>query len=205
MRNRKFKTPFKAIVGLIMILSYSCSLIGQSFKILYLNNPEIKINGLKAQPKMVFEETDNIQWVTDSDAMRVLDLSKNKPAVLSSAEFKETKTNNIKAFKHAKDLATRELGNDILAETKKYQLLDTLYLEAGKLSGENVRNHLLIKEEETAKRYDIKRSPDQAYFLIPRSIISEITSETIAIDLIESDGDWEYPVYKDLIIEILPE
>ena len=177
---------------------------GKTYRVLFFNNPEIKIKGEKVKTGNLFGEGDNIEWVTEKDALRVLENDSKKVVVVTSKLFSREKLSNMADFYSKNYLATREYDSDLTSGNYNCRLLDTLFIERGRVSKGDVSNYMLINKPETGERIPVGRSEDGSMLVITRESLPEDGSGQIIVDIMEKDGEWEYPVYKDFVIEILP-
>lgn len=99
-----------------------------NWRILFLNTPEIVINGNTLHQGDTFQDPGHINWSAPRQAMKVMNLSTRKQRLLVSEQFAKAKAHTLKEFlKGEKSLFTRQGILTTLTEINDY-LSDTFYL-----------------------------------------------------------------------------
>ena len=99
-----------------------------NWRILFLNTPEIVINGKTLHQGDTFQDPGHINWSAPRQAMKVMNLSTRKQRLLVSEQFAKAKAHTLKEFlKGEKSLFTRQGILTTLTEINDY-LSDTFYL-----------------------------------------------------------------------------
>ena len=100
---------------ILLAICISASAAAQDFKILFVNTGTVKIGGKELSAGDVFNQTDNIQWSNDKQAIKALSLSDNKQYIFVSEDFKERKLKSAKDYLvKTNRLSTRGSGSSSL-------------------------------------------------------------------------------------------
>ena len=110
---------------ILLAICISASAAAQDFKILFVNTGTVKIGGKELSAGDVFNQTDNIQWSNDKQAIKALSLADNKQYIFVSEDFKERKLKSAKDYLvKTNRLSTR--GSGSLSSVGR-KLSDTIY------------------------------------------------------------------------------
>ena len=171
------------------------------YKVLFVNSKDLNIGEEKAKPGMVFKDTDEIKWKNANQFLKVRNLSTHKTMELHPSQFK-TGENTIKRLILSKRLSTREWErNNEIVETP-VPLWDTVFLPVSKNFTPSFQNFVIFNNN--SNRRFISTNQDNNFYILPRLIFNDFDNEIIKVSVMERDGDFTYPVYEDLEIEILP-
>lgn len=110
---------------ILLAICISASAAAQDFKILFVNTGTVKIGGKELSAGDVFNQTDNIQWSDDKQAIKALSLVDNKQYVFASVDFKQRKLKSAKDYLvKTNRLSTR--GSSSLSSVGR-KMSDTIY------------------------------------------------------------------------------
>ena len=111
---------------ILLAICISASAAAQDFSILFVNTGTVKIGGKELSAGDVFNQSDNIQWSNDKQAIKALSLSDNKQYIFVSEDFKERKLKSAKDYLvKTNRLSTR--GSGSLSSVTR-QVGETIYV-----------------------------------------------------------------------------
>ena len=191
------------VLGLLLLVA--CCAFADRYKVLYLNSSDIRIANKTAAVGSIFDDRETINWTSDQQAMKVVNLNTNRVMVFAAKALKKKKASSLYEYLTGnKHLSTRSLSprnrEEWQLDTTLY-LLDTLYL------------HVPSKRQQSAKTKIVFRQGGEMplsvkgnRYVITRSLFGRQMSRPIRADIIEYDRskDWSYTVYRNLLIELLP-
>lgn len=189
-------------VALFMIAVFS---FADTYKILYINSTNIKINGKTAVVGLVFSDKDKITWTSEQQAIKVINLTSKRVVVLVAKAL--NKKGSISIYEYLtskKHLSTRNFKSGRTLEEWQIDstlyLLDTIYISRPQIGS----NKIVAKAiDEEGSVIEIPISKDAKHYIITKDIYRGETPRSKRIDIKEYDKDrnWEYTVYSQLIIE----
>lgn len=177
------------------------------YKVLYTNSDNIRIDDRPVTVGMEFEDVNYINWLSDSQAMKVLNLSTNRIMVVTAQGFKRKKAMSLEEyFLSSKHLSTRGYGNMEFLTDTIYYMLDTLTISAGVDIRDNVLDEAVIKIGDDWINIKLSKTTNKQDVIITRSIFSHTSASSIYIDIVEEDEKtgWRYYLYRNLYIKLLP-
>lgn len=190
------------LVGALMMALFS---FADTYKVLFVNSNAIKIGSKQAVVGMIFSDKDIIIWSNSEQAIKVVDLTTKRGAVLTAKALTRHKASSVYDYLTSKKhLSTRDLkGNRIMEE---WQIDSTLYLlDTIKISRPQTTSKTVVANavDENGNVIDLPVSEDGKYFIITNSIYNGEPPRSKHIDIKEYDKerDWKYTVYRNLIIE----
>lgn len=190
----------------LVILMAACHVSADRYKVLYVNSTGIKIETKNVVVGLVFSDKDKIVWANEQQAMKVINLSTNRIMVLAAKALKKKKSSSLYEYlTSTKHLSTRNLRNRHVIEEWQLDstlyLLDTLYIRIP-LRQKTVATKIVLKDNEGKT---IPLDSKRGYYIITRDIWGNLAPHLIRIDIKEYDKEqnWEYTVYRNLIIEPL--
>lgn len=200
------KAKIKALCFMVIMLMMTQTIQADNYKILCLSQGVIKINGRVATKNMVFSDADMIEWSSDNQGMRVINLSSKKVMMLAAKKFQQIKAQSISDHvSQIQHLSTRTITNSAITDTTLF-LLDTLLIEAGPYYGGKVseRYEFYVGQQKYSGR--IARTSNKKHFIVTRSIFGVQTPKAIFIDIygIDTSRLWSYPIYLRQHIIPLP-
>lgn len=123
MKRRKFILALLLTTAIISLQAQN-----DSWRILFLNTPEIVINGQTLHRGDTFQGPGNIRWSAPRQAMKVINLSTSKQRLVVSEQFTKAQARTLEEFlRGEKSLSTRQGVLTTLTEINDY-LSDTFYL-----------------------------------------------------------------------------
>ena len=186
----------------------ACHVFADKYKVLYVNSTGIKIEKKKAAVGLIFSDKDKIAWIDDQQAMKVINMNTNRVMVLAAKALNKKKSSSLYEYlTSTKHLSTRDLKKRKTMEEWQIDsilyLLDTLYIRRPQMRKNSVLTKILLKESEEEV---IPLDNEGQFFIITRKIFGNKTPCQIKVDIVEYDKEhnWEYTVYRNLIIEPLP-
>ena len=110
---------------ILLAICISTNAAAQDFEILFVNTGTVKIGRKELSAGDVFNQSDNIQWSDEKQAIKALSLSDNKQYIFVSEDFKEHKLKSAKDYLvKTNRLSTR--GSGSLSSVGR-KLSDTIY------------------------------------------------------------------------------
>lgn len=190
------------MVTVLMVASYA---FADRYKVLYVNSSGIRIETKNVTVGSVFTDKDKIEWTDDQQAMKVINLNTNRIMVLAAKALKKKKASSLYEYlTSTKRLSTRNLKRNRVTELWQIDstlfLLDTLYVSRPKTVKRNV---LAIMVDQKGEKHNLGISKDGYYYYITRNQFGDNESFPVKINIMEYDKEmnWEYFVFKNLIIE----
>lgn len=198
------KVIIKALCIKLMLV-FSICVSADTYKVLCVSKGIIKINGQQAVKGLLFNDHDMIQWTSDNQGMRVLNINTSKVITLLAKRFSQDDSHSIADnVGHIKHLSTRELSTNETIDNTLY-LLDSLMVESGPYYGNNVKEYYYYYIEDHKVEGEIKRTPDRKFFIITRNMFQGLYPSSLTISIYGEDPKqkWVYPIYSDLQIVLL--
>lgn len=199
----------KKIILLISLLFVGCSAFADSYRVLCVNSERIRVRNRYIRVGDVFNDTDIIEWSSDKQAMKVLNLKNNRVLICTAQSLNKKKSRSIYDYlTSTKRISTRSIMNIAFDEEwqvdSKLYVLDTLYVCRPNYNARQVEPSIMINNNGFVREVPIPS--DGGYYKIPREIIERIGPTPVKLDIVEYDikRDWKYIVYKDLLVELLP-
>ena len=190
---------------MIAILMVACHVLADRFKVLYVNSTGIKIEAKNVSVGTVFTDKDKIVWSDDQQAMKVLNLNTNRIMVLAAKALKKKGVSSLYEYlTSTRHLSTRDMKRRTQIELWQVDstlyLLDTLYISRPNIKGNNVVARII---DDNGKIIDLPISKDGESYVITRNMCGSkaFTPQRFAIKEFDIERDWEYFVYRRLIIE----
>lgn len=191
------------ILGLLLITS--CFAFADRYKVLYVNSSDIRVGNKVISVGNIFDDKETIKWTSELQAMKVINLNTKRVMVFAAKALKKKKSSSLYEYLTGiKHLSTRELNHNNIEEwqmdTTLY-LLDTLYLSLPPRHNKSATAKIVRKQ---GKEISIPNNGHN--YIITRNLFEEQKSQPIRADIIEYDKerDWNYIIYKNLNIELLP-
>lgn len=200
----------KKIVLLISLLIIGCSAFADNYRVLYVNSEHIRIGNRYIAVGDIFKDTDIIVWSSEKQSMKVLNLKNNRVFICTAKSLNKKKSHSLYDYlTSTKRISTRSLSNVVYDE--EWQLdsvlyvLDTLYVSRPNYNTKNSQPSIVIKSHGYNREIPILF--DSRYYKIPSEVIKRSMASLVKLDIVEYDKerDWKYIVYKDLIVEMLPD
>ena len=126
----------KLIITLILMLAILLNPVKQpkKYKILYMNSPEVWVNGKQAKVGDIFDDNATVKWAQERQAMKILGLDDNKRYLMACKPLgKKEQTvweiliQNKSASTHASNLPIYSLFEKLERSIDpQYDLLDTI-------------------------------------------------------------------------------
>ena len=198
----------KILIFMVVFFVITCHVFADKYKVLYVNSTGIKIEKKNVVVGSIFSDKDIIEWTNNQQAMKVINLSTNRIMVLAAKAMKKKKSYSLYEYlTSTKHLSTRQITKKRVLEEWQLDstlyLLDTLYIRSPHKKEKSVLTKIVIKEsgERVIQQYN-----ESQYFIITRNIFENRIPHQINVDIKEYDKEynWEYIVFRNLIIEPLP-
>ena len=198
----------RKIILVASLLMIACCVFADKYKVLYLNSSDIKVGNKTLVVGTVFDDKDAIKWSSEQQAVKVMNLNTKRVIVLAAKALKKKKTTSLYDYlTSTKHLSTRDIKKRRVVEEWQLDstlyLMDTLYISMPKRQSKSVVAKLVVRQD-AAK--EIPLSHNGQYYILTRSIYGNNSPYPLKIDIIEYDSkqNWEYTVYRNLIIDPLP-
>ncbi|MBE6269731.1 MAG: hypothetical protein E7101_02120 [Prevotella ruminicola] len=199
----------KRLVIIMAVLMTACHVFADKYKVLYVNSTGIKIETKNVAVGSGFTDKDKIVWTDDRQAMKVINLNTNRIIVLAAKALKKKKASSLYEYlTSTKHLSTRDLKRrktmELWQVDSTLYLLDTLYISRPDIRGNDVGARII---DDKGKTIDLPMSNDGRFYVITRDMCGNqiFTPKRFAIKEFDRERNWEYIVYRNLIIEpILP-
>ena len=192
---------------IICLLQVSLPMWADRYQVLFANSEKIIIGKQVAKKGLIFSDEDHIIWTSETQALKVLNLSTNTVMVIAKKGFDRQKAQSLADYLHkVKHLSTRDYNTaTVLTDTICY-LLDTLRIDAGNHYGGEVIDEVVFKVDGELVTSKIQKTKDGTEFILTRQIYVTKKAKPVYLDIIETDKqrDWRYYVYRKLYIEPLP-
>lgn len=200
-RFKRIALSFALVISFIPVKA-------DKYRILYTNSNQIKIGNRTAVRGMIFTDNDEIQWSSEKQAIKVLNLSTKRVKILPSAAFIKHNAKTLRSLLiKNKHLSTRGFGSFKTEVDTICYVLDTLRVDAGWNYGKKVTNKVTVRNGTQTKTTVIRKETEgnKDVFLIPRSAFGTI-NEPVYVDIFEIDEEesWQYNIYRDLYVVPLP-
>lgn len=198
----------KKILLVASLLMIACCVFADKYKVLYLNSPDIKVGNKTIVVGYVFDDKDAIKWTSEQQAIKVMNLKTKRVMVLAAKALKKKNASSLYDYlTSTKRLSTRDFRKKQMKEEWQLDstlyLVDTLYISRPQRQSNSIVAKLVIKHGEGQ---EIILNHDEYYYILTRSIYGKNTPFPLKIDIKEYDPkqNWEYIVYRNLIIDPLP-
>lgn len=192
------------MVSILMVASY---VFADKYKVLYVNSKDIKIDTKIVVVGSVFTDKDKIVWSDDQQAMKVINLNTNRIMVLAAKALKKKKASSLYEYlTKTKHMSTRDIKRrktmELWQVDSTLYLLDTLYISRPIIRDNNVVARIIDNKGKTT---NLPISKDGKSYVITRAIYKNqaLTPHRFTIKEFDRNRDWEYVVYRKLIIEPL--
>lgn len=190
---------------MVIVLMVTSFVFADKYKVLYVNSTGIKIETKNVAVGSVFTDKDKIVWTDDQQAMKVINLNTNRVMVLAAKALKKKKASSLYEYlTSTKHLSTRDVKGRKIMEVWQIDstlyLLDTLYISRPLMRGNNLVAKIV---DDNGKAMDLPISKDKKSYVITRDIYGNKTfaPKRFAIKEFDRERNWEYVVYRKLIIE----
>lgn len=200
----KKKIILTLVVFLLMIVMPTYA---DNYKVLYANSVNIRIGSQIATKGLVFNDEEKITWTSDSQALKVLNMSTNRVIIIAQKAFCRRDSKSLADYlSKVKHLSTREYGTASIVVDTVYYLLDTLKIDAGENYGDEITDQVILCVNGQSKAAKVQKTQDHKEFVLTRKLFDEINQRAFYIDIVETDRlkDWKYYIYRRLRIELLP-
>lgn len=198
----------KRLVIIMAVLMTACHVFADKYKVLYVNSTGIKIETKNVAVGSVFTDKDKIVWTDDQQAMKVINLNTNRIIVLAAKALKKKKASSLYEYlTSTKHLSTRDLNRrktmELWQVDSTLYLLDTLYISRPTMRGNDVVARMI---DDNVKTIELPISKDSKSYVITRDMCGNQTQKPKRFVIREFDRErnWEYVVYRKLIIESVP-
>lgn len=192
---------------IICLLQVSLPMWADSYQVLFANSEKITIGKQVAKRGLIFSDEDHIIWTSETQALKVLNLSTNMVMVIAKKGFDRQKALSLADYFHkVKHLSTRDYNTATILTDSICYLLDTLRIDAGNHYGDEVIDEVVLKIDGELVTSKIQKTKDKKEFILTRQIFATKKAKPVYLDIIETDKqrDWRYYVYRKLYIEPLP-
>lgn len=193
---------------MVAILMVVCHVFADKYKVLYVNSTDIKIEIKKVSVGSIFTDKDKIMWTNDQQAMKVINLNTKRIMVLAAKALKKKKASSLYEYlTSTKHLSTRDLKRrktmELWQVDSTLYLLDTLYISRPDIRGNDVGARII---DDNGKTIDLPISQDRKSYVITRDMCGNQASPSkrFAIKEFDRERNWEYIIYRKLIIESVP-
>lgn len=183
----------------------ACHVFADRYKVLYVNSTGIKIETKNVTVGSVFTDKDKIVWTNEQQAMKVINLNTNRIMILAAKALKKKNASSLyKYLTSTKHLSTRDMKRRKTMELWQIDstlyLLDTLYISRPYKRGNNVVARMI---DDKGKKTDLPLSKDCKSYVITRDMCGDkaLKPKRFAIREFDRERNWEYVVYRRLIIE----
>ena len=201
-----------SISALIAFVVMVQTVKADKYEVLYTNSKNITINGQKVYKGLTFDDKSSIVWMSDNQAISVLNLTTKRVQVIPAKRYKEKKAESLIDYIHKifsyniKHLSTRDYERAFTFNDTIYYLLDTLRINAGKTYNSNLSNEVIIRMDGETIITPIKKTSNKDEFILTRKIWGTKQPQPVYVDIIETDKQrsWTYFLYKKLYIVPLP-
>lgn len=198
----------KKIVLMASLLMIACCVFADKYKVLYLNSPDIKVGNKTIVVGYVFDDKDAIKWTSEQQAMKVMNLKTKRVMVLAAKALKKKNATSLYDYlTSTKRLSTRDFRKKQMIEEWQLDstlyLMDTLYISMPQRQSNSIVAKLVVKHGEGQEIY---LNHNDKNYILTRGIFGKDTPFPLKIDIKEYDPkqNWEYIVYRNLIIDPLP-
>lgn len=187
-----------------LLLALSMTLCkGEKYQVMSVNSDKILIGKEKAVVGMTFDDKkDKIVWISPLQAFVARSVATGK-----YRRFFPPKRQRKSKVSHLSSRILNVSPNPHLNSDEdytSYYLLDTLKLKASQNSDTNV----CVKVKYVANKKEIVKPimRDNEYIILPRDLFEPLSLEPFYIDITEKDTerDWEYYVYRNILIVPFP-
>ena len=196
----------KKIILLVAFCIISCCSFASKYKVLFINSSGIKVGTKTAIVGQVFSDKDRITWTNDQQAMKVINLDTKRIMVIAAKALKKKKASSLYDYlTTTRHLSTRSIKKHEVAEEWQLDstlyLLDTLYVK--RPSHPELAEARIVDVKGTKRK--LPTTKDGSYYIITREIYNHQPPYPIKVSIMEFDKmwNWEYVVYRNLIIEPL--
>lgn len=193
---------------LVALLMIACSVYADKYKVLYLNSPNIRVGNKTVVVGDVIDDKDAIKWTSEQQAMKVMNLNTKRMMVLAAKALKKKNVSSLYEYlTSTKRLSTRNPRKNRIIEEWQLDstlyLMDTLYISMPQGTTQSVVAKIIVRQGEVK---EIPINHNERYYIFTRSIYGNSSPHPLKIDIIEYDPklNWEYSVYRNLIIEPIP-
>ena len=118
---------------LLMVLMVNAQKKEHTYKVLYMNHPQILIDGRQAKVGVFFNENSIVTWAKDGQAMKIQDVCCNKRYVLPAIPKEKKSLTVLQILTRIGHLSTHAPGEDVSSFEKlestiapQYYLLDSI-------------------------------------------------------------------------------
>lgn len=197
----------KMVFGVVLLLLiYAPAAKAVKYRVARLSPNEIRIGDRIAQIGMEFEDNEPIFWSTDNQGLEVINLENRKLYTISSNKFADRRPRSlIDHFQKSVRLSTREWGTTtVTVDTVRYMMTE-LYIDAGRDYGNDVIDEVVVSADGKTIVTRLRKTSDKKEFIITRDMLGVGNgSQTVYLDIVETDKGWKYYIYRKLRIDVLP-
>ena len=194
-----------AFFTLAFLLTTVFAVRADRYRIIYANSDKIRIGDRIAKKGMEFDDKEPIVWTSDDQALRVFNLSNKRVGEITAKESRTKKSQSLSSvISRSEQLSTREWGTAVVVVDTVRYLLDTLLLDAGTHYGDVVTDEAIVRIGNSTITTKLRKTPDKREFIITRDILGGRAPRTVYLDIVETDKEWRYYIYRRLHIEVLP-
>ena len=195
----------KRLMFMVVVFTVACHVFADRYKVLYVNSTGIKIDKNNVVVGSIFSDKDNIVWTDNQQAMKVINMNTNRIIVLVAKALKKKKSTSLYEYlTSTKHLSTRDIKKTNTLE--EWKIDSTLYLlDTLKICRPQMRGNLVVASivNEKGKTIDLPISNDGKTYILTRSIFCDQVPypSIFTIKEFDKEKNWEYVVYRRLIIE----
>ena len=178
-----------------------------TYKVLYSNSSKIRIGGKPVAVGMVFDEKATVEWTSEEQAIKVLNMSTKRIRVIAAKALRKKGLASFADQVHkVNHLATREYAKEVIDVDTICYMLDTLRVFAGPHNGDDMIDEAIAYVNNDTIITQIPKSSDKKEFVLSRKIFGGKSPKVVYVDILETDEkmNWKYFVYRGLRIELLP-
>lgn len=205
----------KRLTFLVAILMAVCHISADSYKVLYLSSPDIKIKNKTIAVGDVFADNDKIEWANDQQVMKVINLKTKRVVVLAAKSLKNMESTSLFEYLTNRErLSTRATppvnhsnrnSNTTVRQQKDstYYLQDTLYIKRPYINDHKVVASIV---DEKRKAIDIPISEDGKSYVITKEMFNNQVplNQRFSIKEYDKERDWEYVIIRSFYIKSSP-
>jgi len=181
--------------------------MADNYRVLFANSANIRIGNKNVKKGLEFSDNDNIDWTSDNQALKVINLSTNRIMIIAKKAFERKNAKSLVDYLHkVKRLSTRDYETGSVVADSVFYLLDTLRVDAGKHYGDEMIDEVVVLINGATVSTKVLKSKDKKEFIITPNIYGGKKPSITHIDIVETDKNkgWRYYIYRNLRIEPLP-
>lgn len=199
----------------IVLLLFFChvaavSLYADTYKVLYVNSKSIIINGKVAKKGLIFNDSDEIRWTSEKQAIRVINLANNKVYLIPAKKYIKNNSKSLLGYLESMFHRVNHLSSygiySYSLHDEPLVLLDSILIKIDETRKDEVNYSVVTQRNGFSIATPIKSTKDGCYVILNRKVFDNYDVGITYFDMLQTDiktGRSKY-VYRNLPVELIP-